>query len=326
MRKFLILIVAAVVCSCSNNGLEKPITEMLTVDELKANIKEHSEFADFYEGVKEIRDWVLMDELNQAKYGDITYERLWKYGLRLRDTTFTASIWANIRTEYDAIYPDHTSKVDSIMNHWINYLEENKLEKYVRIEFDELDKEYYSYSGEVRDVNIGFKITPLKGTIQQLVFFYNMKPKIKNDGEFDIISSHSCLASSPINSTTTLYWQADYSDEKRLKYMTTAEVKRDYDFIFKIIKVRVGGVNIDEKADAVPHSVHMALEYGAEYNNFYSDDIIKEFIDKDYISFREYASPKYEKVIRDIDAEVFDMGNAFVNYQKKKLEEEKKSK
>lgn len=331
MKTYLTLIIAIIVCSCSNsgsnngsnNGLGKPITATLTVDELKANIKGNSEFSKFYEGMQEVRDWVLMNELNQAKYGDITYDRLWKYGLRLRDTAFIARIRTNIRAEYDLKYPDYTAKVDSIMTYWQNYLDEHKLENYVKIEFKELDKEYYSYSSDVRDVNIGFKITPLKGPIQQLIFSYNIKPKIKDNKEFDIIDSNSCLASSPINSAKTLYWSANYKDEKYLKYMSTAEVKRDYDFLFKIVEVRVGNKNIDEFADMVPHSVHMALNYTKE---LYLDDIIKEFIDKDYIPFTEFSTKKWESEIRPIDTEVYDLLKAFLDYQQKVLNDKRELK
>lgn len=323
MRKFFILLAAVFVCSCSNNGLDKPITETMTVEEIRANIKEYAEFAEFYEEVQDMREWVMQNEITQAKYGDMTYGRLLKYAKRLKDTSFVSKVSKQLREEYNSIYPDYTPQVDSIMNYWRNYMQENQLDKYVKIEFAELWKEYYSYSNEIKSVNIGFKVTPLKGTIQQLVFEYNIKSKINSDGKFDEINSHRCLASEPIRHTKTLYWEANYSDEKYLKNKTNAEVKRDYDFMFKVVKVRVGGVNIEEKKEDIPFCVHMALKYCTEGNNYYADDIIKEFINKDYVEFYKWATPRYNAIRKEIDSDVFEMTQAFVEYKTEKSKSEK---
>ena len=305
MRKVLLMLCVAFGMGCSN-GLNKPIIETLSVDELKANMESDTTFTDFYKDVQRLRSWVLGSDVNQAKWGNITYNDLKEYQKKVTDTTFTKKLAETFREEYKHLYPDYSSKVDSIMNYWREYKEQNKLETYVKIEFAELWKEYYSYSGDVKDVNVGFRVIPLKGTIEQLVFRYDIKSKISNSKTIGLYDGNRCLASSPIRSSKVLYWEADYSDEKYLKNMTNTEVKRDYDFIIEIVEVRVDGENLNEKLEAVPYSVNMALKYCSSDNNYYADDIIKALVDSTYKSFNEYASPKYDEAFRKINPEVYD--------------------
>lgn len=306
MKRFLLILCVAFCMGCSN-GLNKPIIETLTVDELKINIENDTTFTYFYKDVQRLRSWILKSDLNQAKWGNITYKDLRKYIKKTTDTTYLNKLERTYMEEYKQLYPDYSLQVDSIMNYWREYKEHNKLEAYVDIEFAELWKEHYSYSGDVKEVNIGFRITPLKGTIEQLIFRYDIKSKISNSKNIDIFDGNRCLASSPIRSSKVLYWEADYSDEKYLKNMTNSEVKRDYDFLIEIVEVRIDGVNLSEKDDAIPHYVNMALEYCSPDNNYYSDDIVKDLIDSSYKSFNDYASPKYEEAFKKINPEVYDL-------------------
>lgn len=297
---------------CSN-GLNKPIIETLSVDELKANIAKDSAFTDFYKDVQKLRSWVLKSDVNQARWGNITYDDLKEYKNKTTDTTFFNKLTKSFSEEYKQLYPDFSPQVDSIMNYWREYKEQNKLETYVKIEFAELWKEYYSYSGDVKEVNVGFKVTPLKGTIEQLVFRYDIVSKISNSKTIGLYDGKRCLASSPIRSSKILYWEADYSDEKFLKNKTNTEVKRDYDFLIEIVEVRIDGVNLSEKSEAIPYSVNRALKYGSSDYNYYADDIIKELVDSTYKSFSEYASPKYDEAFRKINPEVYDFLKASID-------------
>ena len=297
-------------CGCSN-GLNKSIIEPLTVDEIKANIDKDSSFADFYKISEEVRAWMLQSNINQAEYGDITYKRFFEYYKKITDADYIRKLEERYSVKYNRLYPDYTAQVDSIVDYWRAYREDNRLENYVHIEFEKLWKEYYSYSGDVREVNVGFKITPLRGAIQQLIFRYEIKSKISNNGDIDLFGGNRCLASSPITTPQTLYWKADYTDERYLKNMTTSEVKRDYDIIIEVVEVRIDDINISERVDNIPHSVHMALEYCEDGDNYYADDIIKEVINPDYMTFYEYIEPKYEEEAKSIDPTIFKMIKAF---------------
>lgn len=318
MRKFLLILCVTLGMGCSN-GLNKPIIETLSVDELKANMDIDTTFTEFYKDVQKLRSWVLGSDVNQAKWGNITYDDLKKYRKKITDTTYIKKLAETFKEEYKNLYPDYSSQVDSIMNYWREYKVQNKLEAYVKVEFAELWKEYYSYSGDVKDVNIGFRVTPLKGTIEQLVFRYDIKSKISNSKTIGLYDGNRCMASSPIRSSKVLYWEADYSDEKYLKNKTNSEIKRDYDFIIELVEVRVDGENLNERLEAIPYSVNMALKYSSPGNNYYADDIIKALIDSNYQSFNEYASSKYNEAFRKINPEVYDFLKASENKDKSEL-------
>lgn len=156
----LALFAAVIDASSCSHGTNKSILEPLSVSELKANMKDTT-FTDFYDMVQNLRNWIVSTDVRQAQYGDITYKRLKKYLEHSHDTLFfnkKNKIW---KEEYDKLYPDYSKQVDSIMNYWGAYKENYNMDSLVNIEFDELWKEYYSYSGGIKNVNIGFKITPL---------------------------------------------------------------------------------------------------------------------------------------------------------------------
>ena len=83
--------------------------------------------------------------------------------------------------------------------------------------------------------------------------------------------------------------------------------KRDYDFIIEIVDVRVDGSNVSEKKDSIPHSVSMALKYCSTGDNYYADDIIKDLVDGDYKSFNDYASPKYNAALKELNPKVYEL-------------------
>ena len=214
MKRFLTFSITCLLLASCNGGLNHSILEPLDVKDLKKQMKADSTFTSFYKDVQDLRTWIMKSDVRQAKYGEITYKRLKKFDEKTTDTTFTKKLFKSEKEVYDLLYPDYSQQIDSIMRYWGAYREKYSLDSLVKIEFKELWKEYYSYSGDVKDVNIGFEVTPLKGTIQQLIFRYCIKSKISNDGKLSAWDSHRCLASSPISRTKTLYWEADNSDEK----------------------------------------------------------------------------------------------------------------
>lgn len=309
MKKILFLCAASLVFASCNSGLNKSILEPLTVDELKVNMKKDTTFTDFYSDIQKVREYVMGSDVRQAKYADVTYKRVYKYEKKLSDTTFINTLRNEQRELYDLQYPSYKSEVDSILTYWKAYKNKYSLDSLVTVKYEELWKEYYSYSNDVKSVNIGFKVTPLKGTIQQLVFRYCIKSKISNDGSMSTWDSHRCLASSPIYSAKTLYWEADYSDEKYLKNMSSSQVSRDYDFNIEIVEVRMNGENMSEKLDAVPSSVSRALRWGTDefMSDYYADEIIKELINPDYVAFYDFFMKALTEEQKKIDSDVYAM-------------------
>ena len=269
-----------------------------------------STFVDFYSLVQEMSDWIKESDIRQAQYGDITYRQVRKFMNHYEDTAYFSKKRKVWKEEYDKVYPNYDQQVDSIMNYWRDYTEQYNMDSLVTIEFSKLWKEYYSYSGGIRAVNIGFLITPLKGKIDQLVFRYEMKTKVNNDGSISVWNGHRCVASAPVSSPKVLYWEADYYDEKKLQHLSNEEVKRDYDFNFEIVNVRINGENYEDKLKSVPEPVYMAIKYCKPDNNYYADDIIKLLIDPNYQDFYDYIQPFIEEDMKKTDSEVFTLFKA----------------
>lgn len=309
MKKIMLYFAATAILASCSSGLNKSILEPLTVDELKANMKKDTAFTDFYSDIQKIREYAMESDVRQAKYADITYKRVYKYEKKLADTSFINKLRNEQQELYDLQYPSYKNEVDSILTYWKSYKNQYSLDSLVTIKYDELWKEYYSYSHDVKSVNIGFKVTPLKGTIQQLIFRYCIKSKISNDGSMSLLDSHRCLASSPIYSAKTLYWEADYSDEKYLKNMSSSQVARDYDFNIEIVEVRMNGENMSEKLEAIPRSVSRALRWDTDefMYDYYADDIIKDLINPNHIAFYDFYMKALTEEQKKIDPEVYEL-------------------
>lgn len=315
-KSFHILILLLLSLTSCDNSLNKSILEPLTVDELKYNMDKDSTFTNFYEEIQKAREIIMKSDIYQAQYCDVTYKQIYKFLNSLKDSTYINEFKADQRKIYDSKFPNYKLQVDSILAYWSEQKTLYDLKSYVHIEFSDLWKEYYSYSGDVKDVNIGFKITPLKGTIEQLIFRYSMKSKISNDGGINVWDSHRCLSPSPISASKTLYWEADYSDEKVLKSRSSEEIKRDYDFNIEIVEVRVDGENIGDKIKSMPNSVEFALDcYSGldDFYDYYSTDIIKELIDPNYIDFNEYVNNALMEDLKNKEPKVYD----FIEFIKK---------
>lgn len=306
-RQILLLGLIVILGSCSH-GLNKPIIEPLSVKDLRANMKDTT-FTDFYSHIQEISAWILTDDLRQAKYGKITYRRMKKYAEYGSDTTAYKKKQAAWKAEYDSKYPCYDKQVDSIVLYWKEYQQRYNMDSLVTIEFADLWKEYYTYSRDLRDVNIGFRITPLKGTIDQLVFRYEMVTKVSNTGKIGYLDGHRCVASSPISKSKVCYWEAGYSDEQILKGRTVAEIKRDYDFNIELVNVRINGENYEERLDAVPYNVKHYLESIQENDfdfmiDYYKSKIITESIDPNYKSLSDYTSEQIQNELKKYDPDV----------------------
>ena len=317
MKKLVcILLVVLLAVSCSG-PLNKPIVEPLTVDELRSVTKKDTAFIEFYEEVQDLRKSFFSNEMNQVKYGDITYKQLRKFIDYQKDTTFTKPIIEKAKVEWTEKFGGYQQKLDSISDYWTKYLEENSLNSYVNIEFNHLYKEYYSYSRDVRNVYLALKLTPLQGTIQQISFTYKVKSKLKSDERESIYSSilddnrGSCITTSPFSKAVVRNWEVGYALEKTLKYMSSDEFKRDYDITFEITKIRGNDTNISEDDLLIPEVVKDYLKYPY----LYEDDVVKQFIDKDYISEWEFYRSAINETMKKKDEKVFNFMQDVYKYE-----------
>lgn len=302
---FLVLFMLSSLCSGCTDYLDKPLAEPMSVEDLKGAIKQDSAFLDFYKNVQKFRKEFFADDLNQVKYGDLTYRRLYEYVNKLNDTLFTKPLYDKAQNEWDLKYSVYASKVDSVVAYWEKYEDENSLSSYVSIEFRTLDKEYYTYSHDVRNVNLGFCLTPLKGTVEQLKFTYEVTSKLDSK-----VSSYwnedkgTCISTSPFSSSVVRYWESPYSLENKLKYKSTDDFLRDYDVVIKVTAVRVNGENLSEDSMLTPSSVKDYLKYQSPYFESY---LIKECIYSDYKSANDIYEELYQEALKSLDNQCYEL-------------------
>ena len=253
-RFTLIAAIGLFICSC-NNIPNTSIFEPLDTKTLAGIIKQDSLFTSFYEELQEKTS--QFNEIEKAKFDDITYRKLYSMVEFSRDTSELNPKYRQWQQEWDDQFGMYAAKADSVIRYWEQYKKDNALDRFVKIEFSAIDKEYYSYSYDVKNVHFAFKLTPLKGKVDQIRFNYRYSAKI-NDVQY--AESHSCISTAPFSTTVIRYWEADYRDERRLKYTTSSEFKRDYNIVFEITEVRKDGINYDIGDLDIPESVESVFK------------------------------------------------------------------
>jgi len=308
MNKIIYLIFAVGLISC-NSPLDKSIFEPLTVEDLKQSIDKDSLFKNTYEYIVYVRDTVMKSDLEKVKFADLTYEQIHEFALFSADTTYFKPITERIEKEWTEKYGIYDEQVDSVSNYWKRIKKENSIEQYVKIELVEIDKEYYSYNNGVRNVNLGFRLTPLKGRIEQVRFGYSIEAKINEKENDDIYSSlyssldkNWCRSTSPFSKPIVRYWEADYTNEKILKNKTIKTFLRDYNIHIEVDKIRKDGKNMSNDDLNIPKAVenHWEYENREEYlQDLYFDDIVKDVLNKEYMKEYEYRSQEVDKILKE---------------------------
>lgn len=292
-KQLLIVLGLAYLLSSCNIIPDVPVTQKLSTNELARAIKKDTSFTSFYQNIRKVD---TMDDIKKAQFNDVTYRRLYKYVNFLKDTTYWNPLIDTWKTEWTNKFGAYSNKADSTINYWKEYFEENSMDKYVKIELAKINKEYYDYIGELKEVHLGFRLTPLQGSIQQIRFNYSYKAKINGE---EYLEKHNCISTSPISSSTIRYWEVDYSDKEDFAGKTVESFLRDYDLKIETTAIRKDGVNINIEDLNVPEEVSDYFAYGENDNvmrDYYKDKIIKELIFKDYLRQWEYIITKAEEI------------------------------
>lgn len=309
MERLSILIFGlAVIFSSCNNISDKPVSDKLSTDELAKTGKQDTLFAGFYENIRKSVD--EMDDIKKAKFNDVTYRRLYKYYKFLQDTTFWKPKTDKWEKEWEKDFGIYLNKADSTLNYWKKYLAENSLDKYVKIELANIRKEYYEYIGELKEVNLGFRMTPLQGSVQQIRFNYGYKAKIHGDNNY--YEKHRCIETEPLSTPRIGYWKVDYSDRNKFAGKNVETFLRDYNMYIEVVEIRKDGINMSMADFSVPDEVAKCLEVENEYPSLfemYKDDIIKNLINKNYVGKWEYRKEKADSIREKEDKLCFDFLN-----------------
>lgn len=292
MKKLLFLLSFTFVLISCDRQLNKSVFTPLSVEDLSKTLKKDSTFGDIYKIIRRKCDSESLDDVIKAKYYSITYKDIFNYISYAKDSDYFNPLIEEWKKEWSSKYGKYDIKIDSVFEYWKKYKKDNGLDTYVKIELTKIDKEYYSYSNDVRKINLGFTLTPLKGKIDQLIFSYYIEPKNNDNGESysSFSGKKRYLLSETLSEPRFQYWEVNYFDKDKLKEHTLSSFLRDYNIHIKIEEIRIDGINKTEDNLDIPESVNHYLKYYELW--FDKSKIAKDLLNIDYVYEDEYLDQK----------------------------------
>lgn len=326
MKKQFYLLIFLIAC---NNVPKTPVIEPLELETLNSLMQDDSTFEQTYEIVSYMRDSVLTTDIEMAKWSGLSYRRFHKYQKFRSDTTNFIDVRRIAKENWSEEYGTFGAAVDSAIFYWKQYIVENSVDNKIEIVPTKIWREYYSYIGSLKDINIGFKLIPQEGTISQVIFSYKITSKIEGDTVTSInddrlmriLDWSRCETTSPFSSPVTRYWKLDYNNKDKVGSRNITEFLRDYNVVIDVESIRKDGVNHSDEELPVPESIKKYLEFDRTSNQYgYSDswenpyvkDIIKELFNSDYVSEQEFVSNQVDRKCKEYDQLSFDYLNAFI--------------
>ena len=305
MKKLIFLISIFVLWGC-NNPIDKSVLIPLSEDELSKIVQKDSLFELTNFEIQYIRDNVLDLSADNSKWDKLTYRRVHKLMTFQYGTDNLNPTIEQAEKDWQIKYGKYPHLVDSVLQYWKNFEKENSLESMLKIELASINKDYYSGTRRLRDINLGFRLTPLKGTVDQVQFSYYIEPKISEDRErpmFSFMDKEQCVATSPITRPTVRYWRASYKNRDLLSNHTLETFLRDYNIEIEIRRLRKDGQNISQDDIKIPRSIRRYWEQKENESliDFYKTRIIEELLNDSYISEFEFVYNEITKVLREKD-------------------------
>lgn len=289
-----------------NNPIDKSVLIPLSEDELSELVQKDSLFDLTHFEIQYIRDNVLDLSADNSKWNKLTYRRVHKLKTLQYDTDYLNPIIEKAEKDWHIKYGKYSHLADSILQYWKNFEKENSLESMLEIELTSINKAYYSGTRRLRDINFGFRLTPLKGPVDQVQFSYYIEPKISEDSErslFSFMDKEQCVATKPIKIPTVRYWKTSYKNRDLLSNHTLETFLRDYNIEIEIRRLRKDGQNMSQDDAIIPWSIRRYWEQEENENliDFYKTRIIEEFLNDSYISEFRYVNNEMTKVLKQKD-------------------------
>lgn len=303
MRKIIKLSVLLIVLGLSscNSPLKKSVIEPLEIKDLKNIIEKDTLFEFTYKAIQEIRNLKLTDDVEKAKWSDMTYNRVHKVFQLYSDTLAQSKYTGKIKSDWNSKYGFYLRKTDSISNYWKKYKKEKSLNNYVRIEL-------FDIQTEDKRVKIGFKITALKTPLKEVSFDYifidkSEKEKIKEWDKYPILNDNTVSYNRFENiSESKVYWKGDWRNQDKFEDKILEEILKKYVFKLKLNSISNNGVTIYESDIKIPYSIERMLETEDDFMyEYYREDVVKEFINSEFVRYDKFKSIKLDSIARKID-------------------------
>jgi hypothetical protein len=308
MKNYVYTLCFLLLTSCSSYS-DKSIFEKLTQEELE-EASQDSIFLKVFQIVQDIEANEGESDAFKDKFSNLTYGEIIEFVKYATDTERIKEFDEKWEDKWTEKYGEYESQSDRVIKKWKAALDSSDLDNYVSIELKEIRPVYYRSMNVLKDVELGFEITPLKGGIEQLVFNYRFQPKIEEGEEsvYSILDSEGCRLTRPLPKKGMYYWDASYSDRDWLAKTSMNDFNRDYNLIIDVRKIRIDGENRKNDMSDIPFDVRQYFDPTTDnkMKTFYLHQILKmEFGDK-FISKTAYLSDKSEEHLFDKFPEVME--------------------
>jgi len=295
MKKVLLITVLVSLLYGCNQISNKSILIPLEQKELSNAIKQEDKFADYYNNLRKVVQ--MMGDVDKATYGGITYRKFFEYIKFQNDTAFWNPLYEKWEKEHEQKYAVCFSKLDSVIEYWSNYLKENSLDSYIKIELAEINTKYYNRYMWIDEVKLGFKLTPLKGKIEMINFNFYFRSKT----DYKTSEEYRCEINTPFNGSIIVQETANYDDREIFAKYDAETFLKSYDVFFEVKSIIKDGKFLKKDDIKIPKSIAKRFDWMKKFDcmeGLYDNDIIKELIDIQYISESEYKSNKQDSIIK----------------------------
>lgn len=315
MRKIIklsVLLFVLGLSSCSN-PLKKSVIESIEIKDLKDIIEKDTLFEFTYKTIQKIREAKLTDDVEKAKWSDMTYADVHEIFQFYSDSTFQYKYIGKIKSDWEKIYGETIPKLDSISDYWKKYKKDNSLNNFIKIELFDIKTQPEGFT-DAGYPYVGFRITPLKGPIDKLDFTYVFikkgdENKKSESDKFDDLFNDRAKGINLVEriSKSKIFWKFDFKNKDIIKDNILEEVLDKYVFEIQINGIIRNGGTYQSRHDLdIPFDIEQMWSYAAEGDDsmfdYYRSDVIKEFINDNFISYRSFKYSKIDSIARVINS------------------------
>jgi len=274
----------------------------LTPEEINTLSKKDTLFKDLYKMLEEIRKEKLVSNVEKSEYIELTYNDLLEMNEFEFDSVYWDKIFESNKPKWDSKYLKINHQIDSIIDSYNERYERNKLENYLKIELHDVKTVHHLNNRRVDGVSLGFMLTPLKGTIQQVEYTPELVPKKDNDGDSVRDVSLSLLFtqnySIPFSKPVVHYLDTNLFIYDELGGKSKDEVLKQYDVKIDIDRIRINNEDILLSTINVPPLIRYYNERN-ESDFSFSTELYKQRISEEYLNQDFQPLPWYNKSIKD---------------------------
>ncbi|MBO5919881.1 MAG: hypothetical protein J6Q34_05265 [Bacteroidales bacterium] len=319
LNRLAVLIAGCFIAFSCSNPLEKSVMEPLEAKEIDRVARKDKTFLATYSVVEDKWNHIHTPE-DSSRWQSITYDRLHTYLTTIESAQLNSPLVIQLREKWEKSYNSHRVTADTIIKTWKNYLQSNSTDSLVTVSYEGIELERFRNSRKEIDTLLKAKISikPLKQVIDSISVqyaFINLNDTIQPaDSSF---TPNVIEVKKRINQIHNLKVFPDLDKEtKRMLIAKDSSVA----FSAVVTNLYCSGKSFckDSLMKEMPKSVQAYIQAESRTDtlspvfdqNFYIENIIKELVDKSFMSQSAFIKLNAEDYYKEIDSLVFN----FLNY------------